>query len=282
MNGAEALIRTLLKSGVDICLGNPGTSEMHFVAALDRVPEMRAVLCLFEGVATGAADGYARMAEKPACTLLHLGPGLANGLANLHNARRARVPIVNVVGEHAIAHKALDAPLTSDIEAFARPVSQWVRTVRSAAEVGTDGAAAVAAARSAPGSVSTLILPADTAWAEDVADAAPLAPTAARAVDDARIAETVAALRSAKKPAILLGGKSLRRRPRASQPRRARVSSATPSPRAWTAAPVSSRSRACHISASRSSRCSPAPTCSSSSRREARWRFSPIPAGRAN
>src|SRR6476661_707142 len=126
MNGAQALIRTLADSGAEVCFSNPGTSEMHFVAALDSVPEMRAVLCLFEGVVTGAADGYGRMADKPAATLLHLGPGLANGLANLHNARRARTPMVNIVGDHASYHLALDAPLTSDIESLARPMSHWV------------------------------------------------------------------------------------------------------------------------------------------------------------
>src|SRR2546428_7251440 len=115
MNGAQALIRTLVASGVDVCFANPGTSEMHFVAALDSVPEMRGILALFEGVVTGAADGYGRMADKPAATLLHLGPGMANGLANLHNARRARTPLVNVVGDHAIYHKQYDAPLESDI-----------------------------------------------------------------------------------------------------------------------------------------------------------------------
>src|SRR5688500_3914450 len=133
MNGAESLVRTLVASGVDTCFANPGTSEMHFVAALDLVPEMRAVLCLFEGVATGAADGFARMSGKPACTLLHLGPGLGNGVANLHNARRAHSPVVNIVGDHATYHSHLDAPLASDIDAIARNVSAWVsRPVRTA------------------------------------------------------------------------------------------------------------------------------------------------------
>ena len=127
MNGAQALIRTLTGSGVDVCFSNPGTSEMHFVAALDAVPEMRGVLCLFEGVATGAADGYGRMAGRPAAALLHLGPGLGNGLANLHNARRARTPLLAVVGDHATYHKRFDAPLESDIEALAGTVSRWVR-----------------------------------------------------------------------------------------------------------------------------------------------------------
>src|SRR6201991_628733 len=123
MNGAESLLRTLVGSGVEVCFGNPGTSEMHFVSALDRVEGMRAVLGLFEGVVTGAADGYARMADKPAATLLHLGPGLANGLANLHNAKRGHTPIINVVGDHAVAHLKHDAPLTSDIDGLARPMS---------------------------------------------------------------------------------------------------------------------------------------------------------------
>src|SRR5215203_6996199 len=125
MNGAQALIRTLVDSGVDVCFTNPGTSEMHFVAALDSVPEMRGVLGLFEGVVTGAADGYGRMAGRPASTLLHLGPGLGNGMANLHNAYKARTPVVNVVGDHAVMHAPLNAPLASDIASIARPVSDW-------------------------------------------------------------------------------------------------------------------------------------------------------------
>src|SRR6201982_692254 len=135
MNGAESLVRTLVASGVDTCFANPGTSEMHFVAALDRVPGIRCVLALFEGVATGAADGYARMAKKPATTLLHCGPGLANGLANLHNAQRARVPMVNIVGDQATYHRPLDALLTADTEGWARPVSAWPRTATSAGTV---------------------------------------------------------------------------------------------------------------------------------------------------
>src|SRR5580692_9194261 len=166
MNGAESLIRTLVAGGVDTCFTNPGTSEMHLVAALDRVSEMRCVLGLFEGVATGAADGYARMAEKPACTLLHLGPGLANGLANLHNAKRAQVPIVNLVGQHATDHLRHDTPLSSDIEAIARPFSKWVRTSVSTPEAGRDAIEAIVAARTAPGQISTLIVPADIAWSE--------------------------------------------------------------------------------------------------------------------
>src|SRR5688572_17218023 len=164
-NGAHALIQTLVDSGVEVCFTNPGTSEMHFVAAVDDVPGMRTVLGLFEGVVTGAADGYARMADKPAATLLHLGPGLANGLANLHNARRAHTPMINVIGDHATYHLQYDAPLTSDIESLARPMSDWVRRIADAESVGPDTAAAYQAAMSLPG-VTTLILPADVAWSE--------------------------------------------------------------------------------------------------------------------
>jgi acetolactate synthase I/II/III large subunit len=172
MNGAESLVRTLVKGGVDVCFANPGTSEMHFVAALDRVEGMRCVLGLFEGVVTGAADGYFRMTRTPASTLLHLGPGLANGLANLHNAKKANSGIVNIVGQHAVYHIGYNAPLTSDIEGLARPMSAWVRTSPDAKSVSRDGAAAIAAAKSSPPQIATLILPADTAWnqADGVAD----------------------------------------------------------------------------------------------------------------
>lgn len=166
MNGAESLIRTLIAGGVDTCFTNPGTSEMHMVAALDRLPDMRCVLGLFEGVVTGAADGYARMAGKPACTLLHLGPGLANGLANLHNAHRAHTPIINVVGQHATYHLGLDTPLESDIEGIARLYSRWLRTSRTPSELGRDTADSIVAARTAPGCISTLIVPADVAWSD--------------------------------------------------------------------------------------------------------------------
>jgi len=166
MNGAESLVRTLVAGGVDVCFANPGTSEMHFVAALDRVEGMRCVLGLFEGVVTGAADGYYRMKGTPASTLLHLGPGLANGLANLHNAKKAHSGIVNIVGQHAVYHIGYNAPLTSDIEGLARPMSEWVRTSPNAKAVAADGAAAIAAAKGSPPQIATLILPADTAWNE--------------------------------------------------------------------------------------------------------------------
>ncbi len=209
MNGAQSLIRTLVNGGVDVCFMNPGTSEMHFVSALDSVPEMRAVLGLFEGVVTGAADGYARMSGRPAATLLHLGPGLANGIANLHNARRAQTPLINIVGEHATYHLQYDAPLTSDIEAIARTQSAWVRTSRSSTQVAGDAAEAIAAAMTPPGQIATLILPADTAWGTaNGAAAAPATPPAV-GVDADRIAEVAAVLRSGEPAAFLLAGKAL-------------------------------------------------------------------------
>ncbi|MBV1927058.1 MAG: acetolactate synthase large subunit [Rhodobacteraceae bacterium] len=208
MNGAESLVKSLINSGVDICFTNPGTSEMHFVAALDHVPGMRSVLALFEGVATGAADGYYRMSGKPACTLLHLGPGLANGLANLHNAKKAGSGVVNIVGEHAATHLALDAPLTSDIEGLARPMSHWVHSSVSAKDVGADGARAVQKARLAPGQIATLILPSDTAWNEPGEVAEPIkAP--ARATIDAALLKQVAANFGGPDTLLLLGGAAL-------------------------------------------------------------------------
>jgi acetolactate synthase I/II/III large subunit len=213
MNGAESLVRTLVAGGVEVCFANPGTSEMHFVAALDRVEGMRCVLGLFEGVVTGAADGYARMADKPAATLLHLGPGMANGLANIHNARRALTPMLNIVGEHATYHLEHDAPLTSDIEGAARPFSDWLRTSRDAKGVAADGAAAVAAALAPPGRIATLILPADTAWNEG----GPVAPLPALAprprVAPEAIAEAARLLRSGEPCGLMIAGAALRERP---------------------------------------------------------------------
>src|SRR6516164_492833 len=157
MNGAESLLGTLVGSGVEVCFGNPGTSEMHFVAALDRVEGMRVVLGLFEGAVTGMADGYGRLAEKPAVTLLHLGPGLANGLANLHNARRAATPVVNIVGDHATYHAQYDAPLASDVVGLARTVSAWVHTSTSARTASSEADRAAQASMEPPGQIATLI-----------------------------------------------------------------------------------------------------------------------------
>ncbi len=210
MNGAESLVATLAAGGIEVCFANPGTSEMHFVAALDSVPGIRCVLCLFEGGATGSADGYARMAGKPAATLLHLGPGLGNGIANLHNARRARSPVVNIVGEHATYHRRHDAPLTSDIEGLARPVSAWVRTSLSAGVVGADAAEAIAAASAEPGQVATLILPADTAWSEGGSIARVPAIPAPKPPSSDAIDAAARALRLGPASMLLLGHKALR------------------------------------------------------------------------
>ena len=206
MNGAESLVHSLLNSGVGLCFANPGTSEMHFVAALDRIPGMRCVLGLQENVVTGAAEGYWRMTGKPAVTLLHCGPGLANGLANLHNARRARSGIVNCVGDQASYHRPFDAPLTADTEGLARSVSHWVRTSAKASEVGADAATAVHAARTSPGQIATLILPSDTCWDEGgmVADALPLHSVPQAEMQAVRNAARV--LRSKTNVLVLLGG----------------------------------------------------------------------------
>ncbi|MDQ0471492.1 acetolactate synthase large subunit [Labrys wisconsinensis] len=209
MNGADHLCDVLLAHGVDVCFANPGTSEMHFVAALDRRPQMRCILGLSEGVVTGAADGYGRMAGKPAATLLHTGPGLANGLANLHNARRARTPIVNVVGDHAAYHLHFDAPLTSDIESFARPVSHWLRRASGPDDVGPTARAACEAAVALPG-VATVILPADAAWsAASTPPVEPHPPLGPVAADPGAIRAVAEAVRRAPgRVGMLLGGRA--------------------------------------------------------------------------
>jgi len=211
MNGAESLVHTLADSGIEICFGNPGTSEMHVVAALDREPKMRGVLCLFEGVVAGAADGYARMAGKPAATLLHLGPGFANAISFLHNARKANQPIVNIVGDHATSHSQYaQAPLTSDIMAICGSVSDWLHQSRTAEQVAGDGARAVQAARQ--GQIATLVLPADCAWNHARMPAPPLPRIAPRMVEAAAIEGAAAALKNGKKTALLLRGPCLERR----------------------------------------------------------------------
>lgn len=203
MNGAESLVQTLVNAGVEVCFTNPGTSEMHFVAAVDKIEGMRTILGLFEGVCTGAADGYARMLRKPAATLLHLGPGLGNGLANLHNARRANSPVVNIVGEHAVYHLKHNSPLTTDIESIARSVSDWVRTPKDATSVPSDAAAAVAAAMTAPGQVATLILPADCSWNESVGPApSPNMPTPALVAP--QTIQTIAGILKSGNPTVML------------------------------------------------------------------------------
>jgi acetolactate synthase-1/2/3 large subunit len=210
MNGAHSLLHTLLQSGVDTCFMNPGTSEMHFVAALDDVAGMRGVLALFEGVATGAADGYGRMAGAPAAVLLHLGPGLGNGIANLHNARRAATPIVNIVGDHATYHKQYDAPLESDIDGLASGVSGWVRRSMKTDELASDAAAAAAAAVGPPGQVATLILPADVSWSEGATPAAPAARATPAPPDEAAVRAVARALGSGEPCGLLVGGRACR------------------------------------------------------------------------
>ena len=211
MNGAQAVLRTLVDCGVTMCVANPGTSEMHFVAALDSVPEMRGVLCLFEGAATGAADGYGRMTGRPAAALLHLGPGLANGLANLHNARRAHTPVLAIVGDHATYHKRFDAPLESDIDALAGTVSGWVRRSSRSADAPADAAEAVMAAMYPPGQVATLILPADVTWTDGGEPAASVTPRQPALVPDDVVNRVATVLRGGEPSVILLGGTGLHR-----------------------------------------------------------------------
>ena len=205
-SGAESLVQTLVDSQVDVCFANPGTSEMHFVAALDTNPEMRCVLGLFEGIVTGAADGYGRMSGLPAATLTHLGPGFGNGWANLHNAKKARTPVVNVVGDHATYHRKYDAPLTSDVEGVAGPVSGWVKVSQSADDVAADGAEAVEAALKPPGQVATLILPADTAWNRTAATVKPASPSSAKAYDENAVDQVASVLMGDEPCVILMNG----------------------------------------------------------------------------
>jgi acetolactate synthase I/II/III large subunit len=212
VNGAESLVRTLLASGIDTCFANPGTSEMHFVAALDQVKGMRCVLGMAETVVTAAADGYARMSGAPAATLLHCGPGFANGIANIHNARRAFTPMVNIVGDHATYHTLHDPPLAADTEGLARAASHWVRKSKAVGEIGDDGAAAVQAARSPPGQIATLILPADVSWNDGAAVGARLPVPAAARVPPERIRSIAGALRSREPAVMVLSGAALTER----------------------------------------------------------------------
>ncbi len=206
MNGAHSMLQTLVNNDVTVCFANPGTSEIYSVGAFDQIPEMRGVLCLFEGVATGAADGYGRMQGWPASTLLHLGPGLGNGLANLHNARRAFTPVVNIVGDHAVHHLQHDAPLTCDIEAIAGAVSGWVCSSPSARQLPTDTAAAVRAALEPPGQVATLVLPSDCAWDPGGPPAGKAATPYPAAIPSERVAEIARLLRHGPETILLIGG----------------------------------------------------------------------------
>jgi acetolactate synthase-1/2/3 large subunit len=208
MNGAESLLGTLVDSGIEVCFTNPGTSEMHFVAALDEVEGIRCVLCLFEGVLSGAAAGYAVMARKPASTLLHLGPGLGNALANIHNAKKGDLPMVNIVGDHATYHLEYDAPLTSDIEGIAAPVSHWVHSSKSSADIGVDAAEAVLQA--GRGQVATLILPADVSWGDNPNGCAPgVSVPALAVVADDRVDAAIALLNSGEPCMLMIGGREI-------------------------------------------------------------------------
>jgi acetolactate synthase I/II/III large subunit len=209
MNGAEALMRALADCGMTICFTNPGTTEIHLVAALEQEPRMRAVLGLFEGVCSGAADGFARMTGRPAATLLHLGPGLSNAMANLHNARRARSPIVNLVGDHPVAHRLNDPPLASDIATLAAPASGWVGEASSAIDLPAEGVAAVRAALGMPGQVATLIVPADCAWGDAEPIHVPAFAPKTAPLSDKALAEAVQMLRSGVPTGLLLGGRAL-------------------------------------------------------------------------
>ena len=210
MNGAEALIKTLSDGGVEVCFANPGTSEMQLVAAIGRHNSMRAILGLFEGVVTGAADGYGRMAGKPAATLLHLGPGLANGLANLHNAKRARTPLINIVGDHAVDHLQLDAPLTSDIVGVATPMSDWVRTSTSPSDLSIAGAESIAVSQQYPGKIATIIAPGDHTWTDGAEVSPPGIVSDAPRVSDSEIAQAAALMSRSGPGALFIGGMALR------------------------------------------------------------------------
>ena len=206
MNGAESVVRSLHGAGVELCFANPGTSEMQFVDALDRTGVLRCVLGLFEGVATGAADGYARMARKPAVSLLHLGPGLANGAANLHNAKKARTPMLTLVGEHAVSHRRFEAPLTADIEGAAAPFADWVRTAGASETFAADAMEALGAATGSPGRGAVLIAPADLGWNEGGEIAPPPEPGGPAPLDEAALSEAARALDGAEPALLFVGG----------------------------------------------------------------------------
>lgn len=209
MIGAESLMRTLVAGGTDTAFVNPGTSEMHLVQAIDAVPEVRSVLSLFEGVCSGAADGFGRMTGRPAMTLFHLGSGLGNAVANLHNARRARTPLINLVGEHATYHIKYDAPLTSDIAGIAGPVSNWVHTPQSPGSMGQAGVDALQAAQAGGGQVATLIVPADCAWGPSDGPGTPLALPVLPEVSDDEVEAAVNAIKAGTRVVLLLGAKAL-------------------------------------------------------------------------
>ncbi len=213
MNGAESLVHTLVGHGLKVCFANPGTSEMHFVAALDRIPGLRCIPGMQENIVTGMADGYARVSGEPAVTLLHCGPGLANGLANIHNAKRARVPMVNIVGDQATFHKPFNPPLAQDTQALAKTVSHFVKTSKKAKHVGRDAALAIQAARTAPGHIATLILPSDASWNEGGKIAPALPVPKQLKINTKAIRKAAKILREKSNVLLLLGGNALRFEP---------------------------------------------------------------------
>ncbi len=210
MNGAEVLLRALVDSGVEVCFANPGTSEMHLVSAMGRTDRMRPILCLFEGVATGAADGYGRMADKPAATLLHVGCGFSNGMANLHNAKKAHSPVVNIVGDHATYHQAYDAPLATDVPAHARICSDWVRVSESAGDLAASGGSAVKAAMAGNGKIATLVVPADHAWEPAGASTSKPDFDPPGRVAEESVKKLAGLIRQGKRTGLVLGGRALR------------------------------------------------------------------------
>ena len=210
MNGAERLLETLVDGGVDVCFANPGTSEMQLVSAIGNNDDMRAVLCLFEGVVSGAADGYARMSDKPAITLLHVGSGFSNSMANQHNAKRAHVPLVNIVGDHATYHMQYDAPLTSDVPGHAKLCSEWVGVSESADDLAASGAKAVQVSMQGWGKVTTLIAPANHAWEKSANEAPALSVPGMEKVSADTVSELANALSNGKTTALYLGGRTLR------------------------------------------------------------------------
>ena len=209
MNGAQSMLETLVNNGVEVCFTNPGTSEMHMVAAIGASQKMRSILCLFEGNCSGAADGYARMTGKPACTLFHLGPGLSNASANLHNARKANSAVINLVGDHATYHKKFDAPLNSDVIGLSGPVSHWVRSVADAESLPTDAAEAVVAANVRPGQISTLIVPADCAWNDSVEPLGPQPLPETPTVTDDSVVTAAGMLGNGKNTVLLMSNLAL-------------------------------------------------------------------------
>jgi acetolactate synthase-1/2/3 large subunit len=210
MNGAQALLKVLVQAGVEICFANPGTSEMHLVLAIGKTDAVRPILCLFEGVATGAADGYGRMADKPAITLLHMGPGFFNGMANLHNARKAHVPVINIVGDHATHHQEYNTPLTSDIPGHARICSDWIHVSKSANDLAASGALAVQASMKGSGKITTLIAPANHAWEETSETLSPPLPAPQEMILPETVDDIAKALTNGKRSALILGGRALR------------------------------------------------------------------------